>query len=63
MLIRGNFSDFFMETMLPALNTVTWKRFNDLPDYLSKVFDVQSNSRSIEQFSDQVSGWKRPTTS
>lgn len=55
MLIRGNFSDFFMETMLPALNTVIWKRYRDLPDYLSKVFDVQSSTKSIEQFS-QVSG-------
>ncbi len=55
MMIRGNFSDFFLETMLPALNQLIWNRFKQYPEQYSKVFDVQTSDRAIEQTS-QVSG-------
>jgi hypothetical protein len=50
MLIRGQFSDFFMSTMLPALNRVIWKRYNQRPDEYSRIYDVNPSGRSIEQF-------------
>lgn len=50
MIIRGQFSDFFLSTMLPALNKVIWKRYNQRPDEYSQIFDVNPSGRSIEQF-------------
>lgn len=55
MIIRGQFSDFFLETMLPALNTVIWNRYRRYPDQYSQIFDVHTSTRGIEQTS-QVSG-------
>lgn len=50
MIIRGQFSDFFLSTMLPALRAVAWKKYNQRPDEYSKIFDVNPSGRSIEQF-------------
>lgn len=55
MMIRGNFSDLFLQTMLPALNALIWNRYKQYPEQFSQVFDVQTSDRSIEQTS-QVSG-------
>lgn len=50
MIIRGQFSDYFLSTMLPALNSLIWKRFNQRPDEYSRLFNVSSSNRSIEQY-------------
>lgn len=55
MQVRGQFSDFYLSTMLPALNAVIWKRYDQYPEQYSEIFRVLSSSRSIEQFS-EVSG-------
>lgn len=41
--------------MLPALNEVTFNRYNRYPDQFPSIFQVKSSTRSIEQFG-QVSG-------
>jgi hypothetical protein len=48
--IRGQFSDFFFETMLPALNAKIWQNFKAKPSLLSKLLRVETSGRSIEQF-------------
>ncbi len=55
MQIRGQFSDFFFETMLPALNAKIWQNFKAKPKVFDKVLNVDSTSRSIEQYS-QMAG-------
>lgn len=55
MHIRGQFSDFFLDTMLPAINHVIWSRYNRFPEQWSKIFRDEASTRSIEQTS-QVSG-------
>jgi hypothetical protein len=55
MQIRGNFSDFFFETALPALRTVIGREWAEYPEMYSQVLRVESSDRSIEQTS-QVSG-------
>lgn len=52
MQVRGNFSDFYLETMLPALKAIIWKRYQDRPKQFAELFTVDSTSRSIEQFSE-----------
>lgn len=60
MIIRGQFQDFFLSTMLPALNAVTWNKFNQRPDEYSRLFDVNPSTRSIEQFG-EITGLSLPT--
>jgi phage major head subunit gpT-like protein len=55
MIIRGNFSDFYLSTMLPALNSVIWNRYNQYPEQYSEIFRVETSTRSIEQYG-EVSG-------
>jgi len=55
MEIRGNFSDFFFETMLPALNSVVWQNYKAKTKMVPRLFQIEGSERSIEQFS-QVSG-------
>jgi phage major head subunit gpT-like protein len=50
-MLRTQFSDSFLSTMLPALDAVTMNRYNKYPDQYSKVFNTKNSSRSIEQFS------------
>lgn len=50
MVIRGQFSDFYLSTMLPALNSVIRNRYNQYPEQYSQIFRVESSDRSIEQF-------------
>jgi Mu-like prophage major head subunit gpT len=55
MIIRGNYQDLFFETMLPAINAVLWQAFKKKPKMYDKIFNVESSTRSIEQFT-SVSG-------
>lgn len=55
MMIRGQFSDFFFETMLPALKAVADNTLRAKPKMYDKVLNVISTTRSIEQFS-QMAG-------
>ena len=55
MMIRGQYSDFFFETMLPALNAKVWSTYKAKPRLFDRLLDVESTSRSIEQFS-QMTG-------
>jgi hypothetical protein len=55
MMVRGNFSDFFDTTMLPALNAKIWKTFNAKQQLYSQLLNVDTTGRMIEQFS-QMAG-------
>lgn len=55
MMVRGNFSDFFDTTMLPALNAKIWKTFKAKQQLYSKVLNVETTGRMIEQYS-QMAG-------
>lgn len=55
MQVTGNYSDFYNETMLPALRAVIDRGLRDRPEQFSRLFNVNPSTRSIEQFS-QVSG-------
>lgn len=55
MEVTGNFSDFYGTTMLPALRAVVDRGFKQYPPQFTKIFNVLTSSKSIEQFS-QVSG-------
>ncbi len=55
MMIRGQFRDFFFETMLPALNAKVWATYKAKPRLYNRLLRVDSTSRSIEQFS-QMTG-------
>lgn len=50
MQIRGQFSDFFFETMLPALNAKIWQNFKAKPHLYQRLMRVETTSRSIEQY-------------
>ncbi len=54
MMFRGQFSDFFNETMLPALNAKIWQTFKATPQLTKQVLASESTTRSIEQFSQMV---------
>lgn len=58
MEVTGNFTDFYNTTMLPALRSVTDRGYTQDPPLWSKVFNVLTSTRSLEQFS-QVSGVNR----
>jgi|GEM_PF-868613 len=51
MMIRGQFSDFFYETMLPALNAKIWKSFNAKKAMAKQFLSSDTTTRSIEQYS------------
>jgi phage major head subunit gpT-like protein len=50
-MLRTQFTDTYLSTMLPALDAVTMNRYNKYPDQYSMIFNVKNSSRSIEQFS------------
>lgn len=60
MQIRGQFSDFFFETMLPALNAKIWQSFKGKKAMAKLVLGFDTTTRSIEQFS-QMTGVGLPT--
>lgn len=55
MQIRGSFSNFFFETMLPALNAKIWQNFKAKKFLYNQVLNTDTTTRSIEQFA-QVAG-------
>ena len=60
MQIRGQFSDFFFETMLPALNAKIWQNFKAKKPMYNRFLNTDTTTRSIEQFS-QMTGVGLPT--
>src|SRR5512143_1143455 len=55
MILRGQFSDFFLETMKPALELVIWNKYNRFPQQWTMIFGQDSTTSSIYQTS-QLSG-------
>ena len=49
MIIRTQFPDLFLATMLPALDELTMGRYNKLPSRFTKVYRMMTSARSIEQ--------------
>jgi phage major head subunit gpT-like protein len=49
MIIRTQFPDLFLTTMLPALDELIMGRYNKLPSRYTKVYRMLTSSRSIEQ--------------
>jgi hypothetical protein len=60
MQIRGQFQDFFFETMLPALNAKIWQTFRTKKPMAKQLLDGMTTTRSIEQFS-QMAGVGLPS--
>jgi hypothetical protein len=60
MQIRGQFSDFFFETMLPALNAKIWQSFRAKAPMYPQILNTDTTGRPIEQFS-QITGVGLPT--
>lgn len=54
MQIRGQFRDFFFETMLPALNSKIWQTYRAKKPIAKLVIGSDTTNRSIEQFSQMV---------
>lgn len=52
MLIQGNFSDLYGTTMLPLIKGIIGKYYRDRPVQFTRVFNVESSTRSAEQFTD-----------
>ncbi|MBM3744172.1 MAG: hypothetical protein FJW34_00070 [Acidobacteria bacterium] len=52
MLIRAQFPDLFLTSMLPALDEVIFERFDRWPPQFSRIFRVMTSGRSIEQTSE-----------
>jgi hypothetical protein len=60
MQIRGQFSDFFFETALPAINAKIWQSFKAKSPMAKLLLNSDTTTRSIEQFS-QMTGVGLPT--
>ena len=60
MQIRGQFSDFFFETMLPALNAKIWQNFKAKKFLYNQVLNTDTSTRSIEQYA-MMAGVGLPT--
>ncbi len=54
MMVRTQFTDTFMTSMLPALDEVIFHRFTQHPPQYTKIFRVLDSNRSIEQTSDMA---------
>jgi phage major head subunit gpT-like protein len=52
MLIRTQFPDLFLTTMLPALDELIFNKFDRFPPQYTQVFRVMDSGRSIEQTSE-----------
>jgi phage major head subunit gpT-like protein len=52
MIIRTQFPDLFLTTMLPALDELIFGRYKKLPSEYTRVFRMMTSSRSIEQTSE-----------
>lgn len=51
-MLRTQFSDTFLTTMLPALRAVTMNEYDRYPDEYSQIFNVEDSDRAIEQFTE-----------
>ena len=51
MLIRAQFPDLFLASMLPALDEVIFQRYDRFPPQYTQVFRMMSSGKSIEQTS------------
>lgn len=49
MLVRANFGDLYLTSMLPAIDELIFQRYDKYPDNYTKVFRVMDSTRSIEQ--------------
>jgi phage major head subunit gpT-like protein len=49
MLVRANFGDLYLTSMLPAIDELIFQRYDRYPDNYTKIFRVMDSSRSIEQ--------------
>jgi len=49
MLIRAQFPDLFLASMLPALDEVIFQRYDRFPPQYTQVFRMMSSGKSIEQ--------------
>jgi hypothetical protein len=54
MMIRGQFSDFYMETMLPAIRAKIFEAQRRKEPKAPKIFRIESSTRSIETTIDLV---------
>src|SRR5436305_5479302 len=52
MLIRTQFPDLFLASMLPALDEILFNKYDRWPSQMSEVFRVMKSGRSIEQTSE-----------
>ena len=52
MLIRTQFPDLFLTSLLPALDEVIFGRYEQFPPQFSKIFRMMTSNRSIEQTSE-----------
>ncbi len=55
MIVRAQFPDLFLTSMLPALEELIWQKFDPEPPCFSKLFRVMSSTKSFEQTT-QLSG-------
>src|ERR1041384_3224393 len=60
MQIRGQFSNFFNETMLPALNAKIWQTFRAKKSMAKLILNSDTTNRSIVQYA-QMAGVGLPT--
>src|ERR1035441_4788519 len=60
MELRGAYSYFFNETMLPALNAKIWQTFKAKRRMYDLLLDTDTTGRSIEQYA-QMTGVGLPT--
>jgi hypothetical protein len=60
MMIRGSFSQFFGDTMLPALTAKIWKAFRAKRSLISVVLGTDTTGRDIAQYS-QMAGVGLPS--
>ena len=52
MMIRTQFPDLNLQTMLPAIDEIVMNRYNRFPEQYSSIFRVMNSKRSIEQTSE-----------
>lgn len=55
MIVRANYPDLVLTTMLPALEDLIWQKFDPEPPCFSKLFRVMTSTKAIEQTT-QLSG-------
>ena len=54
MIVRTQYPDLFLASMLPALDELIFNKFDRFPPQYTKFFRVMDSSRSIEQTSEMA---------